>query len=214
MSNSTNNLDFVWKILEKNDIFDNRKMRSEINNFLKAAKSKQIHNLSDLLNKFGHFTHKEKSIGIWLFGRLKYRKAVPLLLTLLEDEKNNAWEICTSLGCLGGKEAIQGLKKRLETEKNQDIREAIVHSFSFFGFDKGIAEKFICLAENRQESPKIRAQAAEGLGCILQGCTTKSLLYKKGYECVFKLRKNRNAEIRFNAYFALSSLKRKEKDWM
>jgi len=191
-----NDLNDIWKTLDKNNIATDARMRSEISNFIKAAKSRKIQNFLDLLARFSEFTNKQRNIGVWLFGRLRNRKAVPLLLTLLNDENNEDWEICSSLGLLGGKKAIQGLKDKLEKEKDADTRRAIVHVFSFVGFDKGIAETLIHLAGNRRESTSIRALAVEGIGLIFQGCKDEpAALYKDAHKCLLGLRKNKDSEI-------------------
>jgi len=202
-----NDLDDIWKILDKRNIATDAKTRSEISSFIKVAKSKKIQSFSDLLARFSEFTNKQKNIGIWLFGRLRNRKAVPLLLTLLNDDNNDAWEICASLGLLDGKKAIQGLKNKLEKERNDDTREAIVYALSFV-FDESVAEELIFLAKNKKESPKIRAQAAEGLGYFLKSVKRSSSIYKNGFQCLTSLLKEKNINIRYNASFSLSNLKR------
>lgn len=163
-----------------------------------------ITTLEKLIESMPTLRPDQRSLGAWLFGRLKTPSAVPVLLKLLQD-KRVRWQAAASLGLIGGKRTVKALVAQLRVTTEDDFRQALINALSFSGSELA-ALPLLEILQDRHEAPRSRALAADGLGSLLCESDRRTRLFRRAVAGLREALRDASPEVRGDAAFALKKL--------
>ena len=149
--------------------------------------------------------------AIWALPYFDQRRAVPLLLRLLDgpDPAIRGYALI-ALEMIGGSRAARAFVRHLAGDPDPWVREQAAHGLGFLfdsRFDDQAFGPLLSTLENSDEVPAVRAQAAESLGNIFSCSDRRTRRYKRAQAAVIEVLAEPAAEIRFWAAFALGVMR-------
>lgn len=138
-----------------------------------------------------------------------------VLLKELQSDDEEVWQYAGSeLSHCRNKRTIKPLIKLMFEGKHPLQREMAAYALAW-QFPEGetqllVAESFITTLLNKDEDPKVRGQAAEGLGMLLNYTDKRKRAYKLAVPAILKSLKDDEAEVRFWACYAVGRMELKE----
>lgn len=135
------------------------------------------------------------------------RKAVPLLLEELRSpdpgvSSSAAWV----LDHLGGRLMVRGCQEILRSEAPVTARENAAYLL-INAFDRTATPDLIAVLSNRNDAPRVRAQAAETLGMLYQLRDRRKFAFRKTAEALMSVLDDPSPEVRFWTVFALGVMR-------
>lgn len=140
---------------------------------------------------------KQLSFICWVLARLHVKRAAIPLLGLLKRKDPRIWMIAaTALSQLDVRSVIPPLIWILRTSPEKLQRKAAAYALSFVR-DRRAARALLGAFRNKQETPSVRGQAAEGLG---------NHRHRPAFWDLVKGLNDASPEVRFWSTFALGEL--------
>lgn len=172
---------------------------------LKALKQADVSSYSDLINKLPSLPAKLRIFGTWLLGTARLRQAAPALFKILRTDRVARGEAAAALGLISGTRLVRRLLRSLNEETDNQIRLLVVTALRI-SMHKEATQAFLSIAACRNEAPRVRAQAIEGLAYALEGVDRRSTSFKRASKVLREVLKSEIREIRENAAFAVREL--------
>jgi HEAT repeat protein len=146
-------------------------------------------------------------VALHLLELFDKRKAVSVLLHLLHSrDESNRWEAAKSLIHVDSKLALRGCLKLLASDAAADTREAAAYVLTFSRGQLAVPA-LLCVFANEQETVKVRAQAAEGLGNLLHLTNRRKLIWRQAAESLLLGLSDPLPEVRFWSAYALGMMR-------
>jgi len=147
------------------------------------------------------------STAIWALPYFDKRRTVPLLLKQLDHpEPLLRGYALIALELIGGARAGAAFVRHLEGDPDPWVREKAAHGLGFLFDSRYIDlafEPLLSALANSDEVPAVRAQAAEGLGNVLDCSDRRTRRYKRAQAALIQALEDPATEVRFWAAFAL-----------
>lgn len=142
-----------------------------------------------------------RDTAVALLGSFNDERGVPILLNVLQENPASRFEAARSLAQIDGDQAKDSLIDLMRSDEDVDLRYWAAYSLSCME-NAGI-QAFIDALTDVDEQPKVRAQAAEGLGNLLQYHDRRTRVYRLACQPLIAALADESAEVRFWATFAL-----------
>jgi len=139
----------------------------------------------------------------------------PVLLNDLQSDDENAWQFAGSeLSNVPNRRAIKPLIKIMFEGKHPLQREMAGYALAWTvrrtEDELLVTESFIKVLLNKKEDSRVRGQAAEGLGLILDCSDKRKRTYKRAVTALLESLKDDDLDVRFWSSYAVGVLKIKE----
>lgn len=117
-------------------------------------------------------------------------------------------EVAAGFPALDREEALARLGQILHDHPSPAVREAAAYGLRGT-FDTRVVEPLLTTFENRSEEPKVRGQAAEGIGSILELTDGRRRQFKRATRALIGGLRDESPEIRFWCAYALGVMRAK-----
>jgi len=180
-----------------------------LNDAMTTLSKKGIHSIADLLSKVSSLSKHYRVIGTWALGQFRDKRALEILLQLMNDPAAEVrMEAASALSAIGGERALKALKSNALTSDHNHTRKAAGYALAFTFEDEALAP-LVHVLNNAAESPTIRGIAAEGIGNIMEDAEAGSFWFKRASKVLRSSLQDESPEVRFWATFALGAMKDK-----
>ena len=151
--------------------------------------------------------------AIRLMERFEKSRAVPVFLRMLNsDNPSQFWgQLDNTLATMSGKLVVKGCLKILSRPTDDDLRETVVYIISVMWGQREAIDVLLEIFTNEQETLRSRAQAAEGLGSLLDHCyTRRHRIWREVGDALIEGLSHEAPEIRFSSAFGLNQMRYKK----
>lgn len=134
-------------------------------------------------------------------------RAVPPLLRILRDPGVQArWQLLRPFSHLRGERVFRTLTKLVRNDPDPEVREQAAHQLAWL-FDERVYEPLLDVLQNREEMPRVRAQAAEGLGMLLDCADARNRRFRQAASSLITALQDPAPEVRFWSAYALGVMR-------
>lgn len=147
-----------------------------------------------------HFLPRNtRSLAVWFLGQLAQKRAVASLLIAFADPALS-WEAAKALGVINSKRAVKPLVIWLLESPDTEQRAAAAYALGLLADERTLSPLVKVLGDSKVD-PKVRGHAAEALANLADDRAVSQLVTAL---------KDRSAEVRFWATFALGQLRNRK----
>jgi HEAT repeat protein len=150
-----------------------------------------------------HADAQVRATACCVLGRRRDKRSAWVLLSAFGDARREVfWEAAKALASIRNRHAFRPLAAALAGEKDMEKRKAAAYALGWLG-DQRAVEPLLERVADAAEDPRVRGQAAESLGYLLEYLQMQAQPDAAAVDALIAALRDPSGEVRFWAAFAL-----------
>src|SRR5689334_717386 len=155
------------------------KDRDRTRALLEELVERGILTFEDLISRLPAMTTDERWTPLEALVFFGKGRAIPALLKLVDNPAvPHRWQLLWYFDRMGGERAFQALVRLMRTDVEVDVRAQAAYRLHWL-FDLRACDLLMEVLENQAETARVRAEAAEGIGFLLNLSDRRTRLFKR-----------------------------------